>query len=82
MHYCRALRFENRPNYENMRKLFRDLMAKMNYKYDYVFDWSLIDPPKRTTDNNLDQNARSEQTQKVNSDKKSSAHKSSVLCNY
>jgi len=81
MHHCRALKFENRPNYEAMRKLFRDLMAKMKEPYDYVFDWSLADPSKKTTDENLDQNAKNEQTQEVNSDKKSSAHKSSVLYN-
>ena len=47
MHYCRALRFEDRPDYVYLRKMFKDLMLKMHYDTDYIYDWSLTEPPKR-----------------------------------
>ncbi len=49
MHYCRSLRFEDRPDYAYLRKMFRDLMVKQNLDYDYIFDWALVEPPKRPT---------------------------------
>ena len=41
MNYCRNLKFEDRPDYAFLRKLFKDLFYKMGYEYDYVFDWML-----------------------------------------
>jgi casein kinase 1 len=32
---CRTLRFEDKPDYSYMRKLFRDLFIKEGYQYDY-----------------------------------------------
>lgn len=37
--YCRNLRFEDRPDYAYLRKLFKDLFYRMGYEYDFVFDW-------------------------------------------
>ena len=47
MHYCRSLRFEDRPDYGYLKKMFKDLMVKLNHDYDYMFDWTLTDTPKR-----------------------------------
>jgi casein kinase I family protein HRR25 len=41
LNYCRALRFDDKPDYSYLRKLFRDLFVREGYQYDYVFDWSV-----------------------------------------
>eukprot|EP01006_Ploeotia_vitrea_P016995 TRINITY_DN47960_c0_g1_i1.p2 TRINITY_DN47960_c0_g1~~TRINITY_DN47960_c0_g1_i1.p2 ORF type:complete len:313 (-),score=20.31 TRINITY_DN47960_c0_g1_i1:1590-2528(-) len=41
LNYVRSLRFEDRPDYRYLRKLFGDLFVREGYKMDYVFDWTL-----------------------------------------
>ncbi|KAB5592173.1 CK1/CK1/CK1-D protein kinase [Ceratobasidium theobromae] len=50
LNYCRALRFDDKPDYSYLRKLFRDLFVREGYQYDYVFDWSVQRPadPKQS----------------------------------
>ncbi|KAH0791084.1 Casein kinase I isoform delta-like protein [Histomonas meleagridis] len=38
----RYLEFDERPPYEMLRKNFRDLFIRMNFTYDYVYDWTVI----------------------------------------
>jgi len=38
----RSLRFEDKPDYSFLRKLFRDLFIREGYQYDYVFDWTIL----------------------------------------
>ena len=38
---CRSLRFDDKPDYSYLRKLFRDLFVREGFQYDYVFDWSI-----------------------------------------
>lgn len=40
--YCRALRFEEAPDYMYLRQLFRILFRTLNHQYDYLFDWTLL----------------------------------------
>ena len=40
--YCRSLRFDDKPDYGYLRKLFRDLFAREAFTWDYVFDWTLL----------------------------------------
>ena len=47
MHYTRSLKFEDRPDYSFLKKMFKELMIKKNLEYDYVFDWTFPDIPKR-----------------------------------
>ncbi|KAJ7807480.1 kinase-like protein [Mycena olivaceomarginata] len=40
LNYTRALRFDAKPDYSYLRKLFRALIVRKGYQDDYVFDWS------------------------------------------
>uniref|UniRef100_A0A7N0T795 non-specific serine/threonine protein kinase n=2 Tax=Kalanchoe fedtschenkoi TaxID=63787 RepID=A0A7N0T795_KALFE len=45
-HYCRSLRFEDKPDYSYLKRLFRDLFIREGYQFDYVFDWSVLKYPQ------------------------------------
>ncbi|GMK53762.1 hypothetical protein CspeluHIS016_0103480 [Cutaneotrichosporon spelunceum] len=47
LNYCRSLRFDDKPDYSYLRKLFRDLFVREGFQYDYVFDWSVQPPPPK-----------------------------------
>ncbi|KAK2555365.1 Casein kinase I isoform alpha [Acropora cervicornis] len=38
--YCRALKFEEEPDYEYLKELFRQLASKLNVDLDSIFDWN------------------------------------------
>jgi len=40
--YTRSLTFDENPDYSYLRKLFRDLFAREGYKYDGLFDWTIL----------------------------------------
>jgi hypothetical protein len=42
LNYCRALRFEEKPDYGYLRQLFRNLFHRQGFTYDYVFDWNML----------------------------------------
>ncbi|KAH8554831.1 casein kinase I like hhp1 [Umbelopsis sp. PMI_123] len=42
MTYTMSLRFEDKPDYRYLRKLFRDLFGRERYVWDYIFDWTLV----------------------------------------
>jgi len=48
-HYCRSLRFEDKPDYSYLKKIFRDLFIREGYQHDYVFDWTVA---RQAADNN------------------------------
>ena len=64
LNYCRSLRFEDRPDYSHLRKMFKELLVKDGYEYDYAFDWvimndKLINPSALTlVDNGDDQESK------------------------
>ncbi|KAI7875854.1 kinase-like protein [Lichtheimia hyalospora FSU 10163] len=41
LNYVRSLRFDDKPDYSYLRKLFRDLFVREGFQYDYVFDWTV-----------------------------------------
>ena len=51
LNYCRALRFEDRPDYAYLKRMFKDLFFRENYQYDFIFDWTVLNftnnPPAR-----------------------------------
>ena len=42
MKYCRLLKFEDRPDYCWLKRLFKDLFFKIEKDWDLVFDWNKI----------------------------------------
>ena len=42
MKYCRDLKFEEKPDYSFLRRMFKDLFTQLGYEYDYVYDWTPI----------------------------------------
>lgn len=42
LNYCRSLRFEDRPDYSHLRKMFKELLVKEGFEYDYAFDWVIL----------------------------------------
>ncbi|XP_042397788.1 casein kinase 1-like isoform X1 [Zingiber officinale] len=45
-HYCRSLRFEDKPDYSYLRRLFRELFIREGHQFDYVFDWTILKYPQ------------------------------------
>jgi serine/threonine protein kinase len=43
---ARALKFADRPPYEEYRAMFRDLFIRMGYVFDYQFDWVAASKPQ------------------------------------
>jgi len=52
LNYCRALRFEDRPDYAYLRRLFKDLFFRESYQYDFIFDWTLLNYQSHTESRN------------------------------
>ena len=42
--YCKNLKFEDRPDYNYLRRIFREQFLKCGYEHDFVFDWCIHDP--------------------------------------
>ena len=38
--YCRNLKFEDKPDYNYLKNLFKDLFTKSGYEVDYHYDWN------------------------------------------
>ncbi|CAN8267739.1 unnamed protein product [Cochlearia groenlandica] len=44
--YVKSLRFEDKPDYPYLKRLFRDLFIREGYQFDYVFDWTVLKYPQ------------------------------------
>lgn len=42
MKYARNLKFEERPDYVWIRRLFKDLFHRCEYQWDLIFEWAYI----------------------------------------
>jgi len=40
MNYCRSLRFEDRPDYGYLRRMYKDLFLREGFANDGIFDWT------------------------------------------
>ncbi|KAL7152383.1 hypothetical protein ABFS83_04G093600 [Erythranthe nasuta] len=41
-HYCRSLRFDDKPDYAYLKRIFRDLFIREGFQLDQVFDWTIL----------------------------------------
>lgn len=39
--YVRGLKFEDRPDYNYLRSLFKNLFKRLHFEFDYQYDWLL-----------------------------------------
>ncbi|CCF60387.1 hypothetical protein KAFR_0K00320 [Kazachstania africana CBS 2517] len=42
MDYCKNLKFDERPDYLHLARLFKDLSIKLEYHNDHLFDWTMF----------------------------------------
>lgn len=42
LNYCRSLRFDDKPDYAYLRRLFRDLFYREGFHPDFVYDWTIL----------------------------------------
>jgi hypothetical protein len=40
--HVRSLRFEDRPDYDYLKRLFRELFFRKGFSYDNMFDWEIL----------------------------------------
>jgi len=40
--HVRSLRFDDRPDYDYLKRLFRELFFRKSFSYDNMFDWELL----------------------------------------
>jgi len=45
--YCRNLKFEDKPDYNYLRTLLKDLFVKSGYEMDYQYDWNILARKKK-----------------------------------
>jgi casein kinase 1 len=41
LNYVKSLQFEERPDYNYLRRILKDAFTRENYEYDFRFEWSL-----------------------------------------
>eukprot|EP00826_Nyctotherus_ovalis_P064785 TRINITY_DN9510_c0_g4_i1.p2 TRINITY_DN9510_c0_g4~~TRINITY_DN9510_c0_g4_i1.p2 ORF type:complete len:348 (-),score=108.02 TRINITY_DN9510_c0_g4_i1:176-1219(-) len=46
LHYCKGLKFEDRPDYGFLKTLFAERMEREGFEFDLRFDWVTLDPKK------------------------------------
>eukprot|EP01065_Artemidia_motanka_P042578 TRINITY_DN573_c0_g2_i1.p1 TRINITY_DN573_c0_g2~~TRINITY_DN573_c0_g2_i1.p1 ORF type:complete len:343 (+),score=101.10 TRINITY_DN573_c0_g2_i1:68-1030(+) len=44
LNYVKSLGFEDKPDYQYLRQLFRDLFVREGYQMDFVYDWTEQQP--------------------------------------
>jgi len=45
--YCRNLKFEDKPDYNYLKNLFKDLFTKSGFELDYQYDWNVMSRKKK-----------------------------------
>ena len=42
LNYCRSLKFDDRPDYKYLKRMFKDLYLNNNFDTELIFDWTLL----------------------------------------
>lgn len=50
LNYCRSLKFDDKPDYNFLRRILRELLEREGHKFDYCYDWT-VNPTTRKLDN-------------------------------
>ena len=50
LNYCKNLKFDERPDYLYLARLFKDLSIKLEYHNDHLFDWTMLRYTKAMVD--------------------------------
>merc|ERR1712038_2070212 len=53
--YCRSLRFEDRPDYAYLKRLFKELFYRKGFQYDNMFDWTVLNLQQEKASRSRDQ---------------------------
>jgi casein kinase 1 len=70
MNYCRNLKFEDKPDYAYLRKLFTTVFAKNAYELDFAYDWILRKQAlKKAKLEDKDKNGEEQKNDKTNAEK-------------
>ena len=48
LNYSRSIGFEETPDYNYIKKLFKDLFVRLEYECDYNFDWVMVNEKRRS----------------------------------
>ena len=48
LNYCKGLRFEEKPDYGYLKRLFKELFFRESYECDFIYDWVLKKQEKKT----------------------------------
>ena len=41
LNYTKALKFDEKPDYTYIRRIFKELFVREGFSYDYIYDWVL-----------------------------------------
>jgi len=52
LNYCKGLRFEDKPDYAYLRKMFSDLFQREGFESDGMWEWNLARSGERENNNN------------------------------
>lgn len=69
--HVKSLNFDDRPDYDYLKKLFRELFFRKGFSYDNTFDWDLKELSK-ALNLSLENEISRRSTDDVNNDKISS----------
>jgi hypothetical protein len=39
LNYCKNLKFDEKPDYNYLKRIFKELMTKNGFENDYQYDW-------------------------------------------
>ena len=41
------MKFDEKPDYNYLRREFKNLFSRRGYEFDYVYDWNILDKKKK-----------------------------------
>jgi len=82
MNYCRSLRFDEKPDYSYLRRLFRDLFLRKGYASDQRFDWIILKYQGKEFSKLKKRESRLARQENVGSKKENTGRKSKISENF